>query len=116
MRTAVSLAWFEASCVSSASASDPAAISVDRILHALADPIRRTIMQRLLACEGMSCSRACDDLSPSTISFHHRVLREAGLIRSEKRGVEVINSARLAEVDARFPGLLGMILKHHTHS
>lgn len=92
---------------------EPDAFNVDGILRALADPVRRTIMQRLLACEGMSCSKACDDLSPSTISFHHRVLREAGLIRSEKRGVEVINTARMAEIDVRFPGLLTMILAHH---
>jgi DNA-binding transcriptional ArsR family regulator len=91
-------------------------ITVDGILHALSDPTRRGIMIKLLSCAGMSCSKACDDLSPSTISFHHRVLREAGLIRSEKRGVEVINTVRKADINARFPGLLATILKYHTVS
>ena len=89
------------------------AFDIDAVLHALSDPVRRGVMVKLLGCEGLSCSKACADLSPSTISFHHRVLREAGLIRSEKRGVEVINRARKAEVDARFPGLLDAILRHH---
>ncbi|ANB17057.1 ArsR/SmtB family transcription factor [Dokdonella koreensis] len=89
------------------------AIGIDAVLHALADPIRRGVMVKLLGCDGLSCSKACSDLSPSTISFHHRVLREAGLIRSEKRGVEVINTARKAEIDVRFPGLLDAILRHH---
>lgn len=46
----------------------------------------------------------------STLSQHFRILREAGLIRSERRGVEVLNSSRFAEIDARFPGLLTSIV------
>lgn len=88
-------------------------LSVDAVLHALSDPIRRGIMLKLLSCEGMRCNKACGDLPPSTVSFHHRVLRDAGLIRSEKRGVEVVNTVRKAEIDARFPGLLDMILRFH---
>jgi DNA-binding transcriptional ArsR family regulator len=92
------------------------AISIDGILHALSDPTRRQVMLKLLQCEGMSCNKACDDVPASTISFHHRVLREAGLIRSEKRGVEVINVARKLDVDKRFPGLLDSILRYHAKS
>ena len=51
---------------------------------------------------------------PSTISFHHRVLREAGLIWSEKRGVQVINRVRAEDLEARFPGLLDLIIRHHS--
>ena len=46
----------------------------------------------------------------SSLSQHFRVLREAGLIRSERHGVEMRTFARSAEVEARFPGLLGAIL------
>ncbi|WP_206781197.1 ArsR/SmtB family transcription factor, partial [Escherichia coli] len=52
-------------------------------------------------------------LAPSTISHHHRILRESGLIRSEKRGVAVVNSVRRDEIEARFPGLLAAILVPH---
>lgn len=85
-------------------------ISIDAVLHALADPMRRMIVVKLMNCEGMSCSKACVDLPPSTISFHHKILRDAGLIRSEKKGVEVINSLRRVDIDKRFPGLLNAVL------
>lgn len=65
----------------------------------------------------MSCSKAaCEELSPSTISFHHKILRESGLIRSEKVGVEVINSLRTEDLNKRFPGLLDSILEFHKSS
>jgi DNA-binding transcriptional ArsR family regulator len=94
----------------------PKDFTIDGVLYALADPVRRGIVLKLLSCDGkgMSCSKAsCAQLSPSTISFHHKVLRESGLIRSEKVGVEVINSVRKSELDRRFPGLLDAVLKNH---
>lgn len=84
-------------------------IGIDGVLHALADPVRREIVAKLMGCDGMSCSKACLDLPPSTISFHHKILREAGLIRSEKKGVEVINTLRRSDIDSRFPGLLDAV-------
>ena len=89
-------------------------LTIDGVLYALSDPIRREIVAKLAGCESMSCSKSCSsDLSPSTVSFHHKILRENGLIRSEKVGVEVINTLRKTEVDKKFPGLLDSILKHH---
>lgn len=88
-------------------------VTIDGILYALSDPIRRGILLRLMDCEGMSCVKACEKLAPSTVSFHYKTLREAGLIRSEKVGVEVRNTARVEELNARFPGLLDAILRHH---
>lgn len=89
--------------------------SIDGVLYALSDPIRRSIVVKLLECgsEGMSCVKSCDELSPSTISFHHKILRESGIIRSEKIGVEVMNSVREDELNKRFPGLLRTILQNH---
>jgi DNA-binding transcriptional ArsR family regulator len=84
-------------------------ISLDNVLHALSDPMRRHIVQKLMGSESMSCIQACATLPPSTISFHHKILREAGLIRSEKKGVEVINTLRRADLDQRFPGLLDAV-------
>lgn len=89
-------------------------ITIDGVLYALSDPVRRSIVVKLLHGDGMSCSAAsCPTLSPSTVSFHHKILRETGLIRSEKKGVEVINTVREEELAKRFPGLLDSILKHH---
>ncbi|MDQ0396124.1 ArsR/SmtB family transcription factor [Labrys monachus] len=85
-------------------------ITLDGVLHALADPARRAIVRKLMVEGGMNCSRCCADMPPSTVSHHHRILRESGLIRSEKRGVEVVNVVRREEIEGRFPGLLAAIL------
>jgi hypothetical protein len=44
------------------------------------------------------------------LSNHFRVLREAGLIQTSKKGVEHQNAVRAADIEARFPGLLMAIL------
>ncbi|CAN5138653.1 helix-turn-helix domain-containing protein [soil metagenome] len=85
-------------------------LTLDAILHALSDPIRRKIVRKLMSSDGLNCAGACDALPPSTISFHHNVLREAGIIRSEKKGVSVINRLRRDDLDSRFPGLIDSIL------
>ena len=88
-------------------------ITLDGILHALSDPIRRQIVARLLETKTLNCSKSCSVLPPSTISFHFRILREAGLIYSVKNGTSVESSLRLKDIEARFPRLLRAILKHH---
>lgn len=86
------------------------------ILHALSDPDRAAIFVRIAeeGCVG-SCSTVAmvgDRVIPkSSLSAHFKILREAGLIRSERQGVEMRNHSRCAEVDKRFPGLLAAILK-----
>lgn len=88
-------------------------ITLDGVLHALADPVRRRIVMKLLSGHGLNCSAACQEALPaSTISFHHKILRESGLIRSEKKGVAVINTVRRDDLEKRFPGLLDSILRH----
>src|ERR1700694_5253402 len=94
-------------------------ITVEGILHALSDPIRAAIFADIVAQE---CSHNCsmfltvsDKAIPkSTLSQHFRALREAGLIRGERRGVEMHNTSRCAEIEERFPGLLWAIINAHT--
>jgi DNA-binding transcriptional ArsR family regulator len=90
-------------------------ITVEAVLHALPDLVRVAIYAENIEQECVAdCSTfqhiLAEPIPKSTLSQHIRVLREAGLIRSEHRGVEVLNSSRCAEVDARFPGLLGSIV------
>jgi DNA-binding transcriptional ArsR family regulator len=67
------------------------------------------------------CAQTCsaflevnDKVIPkSSLSHHFKVLREAGLIRSERQGVEMRNISRCEEVNARFPGLLPAIMNAH---
>ena len=90
-------------------------ITLPGVLAALSDPMRLRIVKALLGQdERMSCTAAapCPDMAKSTLSNHFRVLREAGLIRTAKKGVEHQNAVREADLNARFPGLLKAILKH----
>ncbi|MCB5184963.1 helix-turn-helix domain-containing protein [Methylobacillus gramineus] len=88
-------------------------ITLEGLLGALADPMRLQIMRSLMNVEGcMSCSEAapCPNMAKSTLSHHFRMLREAGLIRTTKKGVENQNIVRAEEINERFPGLLALIL------
>jgi DNA-binding transcriptional ArsR family regulator len=90
-------------------------ISVEGILYALSDPVRAHIYASIAAASHPQICSAFLELSnrtlpKSTLSQHFKILREAGLIRSERRGVELHNSARCAEIDQRFPGLMPSIL------
>lgn len=90
-------------------------ITVEGILHALSDPTRVEIFSRIAAS---ACAATCSSfltvkekpVPKSTLSQHFKVLREAGLIRSERAGVEMRNTSRCAEIDTRFPGLLQAIV------
>jgi DNA-binding transcriptional ArsR family regulator len=90
-------------------------VTVEAILHALADPVRVAIYARII---GSQFPQSCSSLMTvtavavpkSTLSQHFKVLREAGLIRSERRGVEMQNASRCAEVESRFPGLIPAVM------
>lgn len=90
-------------------------ITLEGVLGALSDPMRLRILKKLLDSRDgrLSCSGAapCEEMAKSTLSHHFRVLRDAGLIRTTKQGVENLNSARWDDVNERFPGLLKAILK-----
>jgi DNA-binding transcriptional ArsR family regulator len=90
-------------------------ITLAGVLGALSDPMRLKILRKLLANRGgsLSCSGAapCPNMAKSTLSHHFRILRDAGLIRTTKQGVENLNRVRWDEVNARFPGLLKAIMK-----
>ena len=93
-------------------------VTVEGILHVLSDPVRAAIYAELASSEGaQTCSnflRVSDRSIPkSTLSQHFQALREAGLVRSERRGVEMHNTTRCAEIQLRFPGLIAAILNAH---
>lgn len=89
-------------------------ITLAGVLAALADPMRLRIVRSLLAQDNdcLSCTEAapCPNMAKSTLSHHFRVLREAGLIHTSKKGVEHRNVVREADINARFPKLLKTIL------
>lgn len=94
-------------------------VTVEGILHALADPVRAAIYTQLILSQ---CSQNCSNflevsdriIPKSTLSQHFKVLRDAGLIRSERRGVEMHNTGRCDEIEKRFPGLIYSILRAYS--
>ena len=93
-------------------------ITIEGILHALADPVRVHIVAQLLRADHpLSCSEFLEVpgkvIPKSTLSQHFRVLREAGLIRSERKGVEMHNSVRQEDLHPRFSPLLKAIVQAH---
>jgi len=92
-------------------------ITLAGVLGALADPMRLRILKKLLNKRNgtLSCTDAspCTEMAKSTLSHHFRILRDAGLIRTAKQGVENLNSVRLDDLNERFPGLLAAIMKFH---
>lgn len=93
-------------------------VTVEAILHALSDPVRAAIFADIA---GSNCSQNCSTflnvsdkaIPKSTLSQHFKALREAGLIRSERQGVEMQNISRCAEIQERFPGLIAAIVNAH---
>ena len=92
----------------------PDEITVQGILYALADPVRAEIYSQLL---GAGCSQNCTTfvnvgatpLPKSTLSQHFKILREAGLIRSERKGVELQNRSRCEDLQRFKPMLLAIL-------
>ena len=84
--------------------------SLAPVFKALGDPIRLRLMS-LIAGADEAC--VCDlvaafDVSAPTISHHLKVLREAGLVESERRGTWVYYRAR-PETLAHVAALLGPV-------
>src|SRR6202011_5850780 len=94
-------------------------VTVEGILHALSDSVRVAMYADIVAQE---CPQSCSNfltvsdkaIPKSTLSQHFKILREAGLIRSERHGVEMRNISRCTELEQRFPGLLRAIVGAHT--
>ena len=93
-------------------------VTVEGIMHALSDPVRVAIFSQIVVS---GCPQNCSDflyiaekaIPKSTLSQHFKALRDAGLIRGERVGVEMRNAPRCAEIDKRFPGLIAAIVTAH---
>ncbi len=83
---------------------DAAALEVALRLKALADPVRVKLMSLLLTGplgeENGGELAAAVGLSESTVSHHLTQLRRAGLIESERRGMNTVHRARREALSA----------------
>src|SRR6266511_1309095 len=85
--------------------------SLERVLHALSDPVRLRIVTALADKGERTCGSFDVPVTKSTCTHHFRVLREAGVIRQRHEGTTRLNALRRDDLEARFPGLLASILQ-----
>src|ERR1700742_3379734 len=86
-------------------------IELVAVLAALSEPTRLAIVVELAHCVERPCGQLLDGrVVKSTLSHHLRVLREAGVIATRAEGTSKFSRLRCADLDARFPGLVGAIL------
>ncbi|WP_159803255.1 ArsR/SmtB family transcription factor [Arthrobacter zhaoguopingii] len=85
-------------------------ITLTRVLAALSDPTRAGLV-RILA-DGVE--RSWGDLrapvAKSTLSYHLKLLREAGVTTTRREGTRCFVRLRTAELESRLPGLLPVVL------
>jgi DNA-binding transcriptional ArsR family regulator len=87
-----------------------AALRLEKVLHALSDPVRLGIVLQLHRQGESSCVALNGGRSKSTMSHHFRVLREAGLVQTRLNGPAHINTLRRDCLEASFPGLLDVVI------
>ncbi len=83
------------------------------VMSALSDPVRLAIVARLADVEPegeLACATFELPVSKSTQSGHFKTLREAGVIHQRDEGTRRLNRLRRADLDARFPGLLDLVI------
>lgn len=93
-------------------------IKLEGVLFALADPVRLRIFVDLAQSEAAQmCSKYMvvdgREVPKSTLSKHFKILRELGLIYSERIGVTMYSTTRRADLDALFPGVLDAVITAH---
>jgi DNA-binding transcriptional ArsR family regulator len=93
--------------------ADPMAVSVQTALSALADPVRIQLIRELAGSADWtrSCGSFDVPVGKAALSHHFSVLRGAGLAEQRDEGPRRVNRLRREEFEARFPGLLGLLLR-----
>ncbi|MFF5448778.1 ArsR/SmtB family transcription factor [Streptomyces sp. NPDC012888] len=96
---------------------DRGEMELGKVLAALADPLRRSVVRELAAAPdgtARTCSSFALPVSKATVTHHFRVLREAGLVRQVDRGNSRMATLRRSDIEQRFPGLLALLAAEPT--
>src|SRR4051794_26674129 len=84
-------------------------MSMDAVFRALADPVRRQLLDRLHARNGQTLGELCEglDMTRQAVTKHLVVLEEANLVVTVKRGREklhYLNSVPIHDIAERWIG------------
>jgi DNA-binding transcriptional ArsR family regulator len=89
------------------------ALDLATIMRTLGDPSRLEIVRLLADGRPRGCGELSTvlDIPASTGSYHLRLLREAGVTRTQAAGTQRIISLRREDLDERFPGLVDVLTR-----
>ncbi|MEV0402566.1 helix-turn-helix domain-containing protein [Actinoallomurus sp. NPDC050550] len=88
-------------------------LRLETVLGALSDPLRLRIVRKLLLDReefDHTCGWFGLDRPKSSLTHHFKALREAGVIRQRQYGLERRSHVRVEDLDARFPGLVDLVI------
>lgn len=85
-------------------------ITLPVLLGALSDATRLEMVHRLADGNEHDSLTLADDLPRSTLTYHTRILREAGVTTTRAEGRACLIALRRNDVETRFPGLLTALL------
>ena len=82
-------------------------MSMDAVFRALADPVRRALLDRLHVCPGLTLNALCDGqaMTRQAVAKHLAILEKANLVSVIKRGREklhYLNPVPIAEIADRW--------------
>ncbi|MFC8719697.1 ArsR/SmtB family transcription factor [Kitasatospora sp. NPDC057198] len=87
-------------------------LRLEEVMGALSSSLRLTIVRKLLL-ESEEFDHPCQwfglDRPKSSLTHHFKALREAGVTRQRQYGLERRSQVRVADLNARFPGLLDLV-------
>ncbi|MBT1631556.1 ArsR/SmtB family transcription factor [Curtobacterium flaccumfaciens] len=87
------------------------ALRFSKVIEAIADPIRLSIVSQLAASgKDMSCGAIQLPIAASTATHHFTALRQAGLIRQYYVGTSRMNTLRMEDIESAFPGFLPAVI------
>ena len=91
----------------------PEALELATIMRTVGDQTRLAIVRLLADDQPRICTDIQDALGipASTGSRHLRLLREAGVTRTQAKGTQRIISLRRDDLETRFPGLVDVLTR-----
>lgn len=86
-------------------------IALPAVLSALSDPTRLEMVRRLADGAEHDSLTLAEGLPRSTLTYHTRMLREAGLTWARGEGRSCLIRLRMQDLEQCFPGLITTVLR-----
>lgn len=85
-------------------------IDLPRVLFALSEPLRLSMVRKLAADGEVDSIDLGPDLPRSTLTHHTSLLRESGVVYVRGEGRKCMIQLREGDLETRFPGLINTVL------